>query len=110
MGFLQRLRAGSYHFIEESFELKQGLLYYLYFKDVVKKNRIGNGNPSLVSFLCYNKILNYYFTRHMVMPMTVSLTFTPRLKHKLTPKTSPTESDSHTNSKNYVSHSTLLNS
>lgn len=47
MGFLQRLRAGSYHFIEESFELKQGLLYYLYFKDVVKKNRIGNGNPSL---------------------------------------------------------------
>jgi hypothetical protein len=46
MGFLQRLRAGSYHFIGDSHELKQNMLYYLYFQENVKRNR---GNTIAVS-------------------------------------------------------------
>jgi hypothetical protein len=42
MGFLQRLRAGSYHFIADSHELKQNMLYYLYFQENVKRGRGNN--------------------------------------------------------------------
>jgi len=33
LGFLHRLRAGSYHFVEEVQELRSGALYYLFFKE-----------------------------------------------------------------------------
>jgi hypothetical protein len=36
LGLLQRSRAGVYQFVQDKAELKQGTLYYLYFKDPVK--------------------------------------------------------------------------
>jgi hypothetical protein len=35
LGFLHRLRPGSYHFVEEISELKASALYYIYFKEAI---------------------------------------------------------------------------
>lgn len=37
LGLLQRTRAGMYHFLQDKAELKQGTLYYLFFKEPVKE-------------------------------------------------------------------------